>query len=69
MCDRVAYVVIDAADSSDIVATGEIARARQTLLRLADIVVEAGAEGVVSARFGDDEVYVTLPRVSTEDAY
>ena len=34
--------VVDIANSFDIVATGGIARARQTLLRLADILGETG---------------------------
>lgn len=67
--ERVALVVFDIADFSDTVAAGEVARAREALLRLADTVGEAVPEEAVRARFGDDEICVILPETSTEDAY
>ena len=50
-------------------ATGEITRARQTLLRLADTLGEAGPERTVLAPFRDDELCATLSGMSTEYAY
>jgi diguanylate cyclase (GGDEF)-like protein len=67
--ERVALVVFDIADFSDTVAAGEVARARETLLRLADAVGEVVSEEAVRARFGDDEICVILPETSTEEAY
>jgi diguanylate cyclase (GGDEF)-like protein len=67
--DRVALVVFDIVDFSDTVATGEVMRAREALLRLADTVGEVTPEEAVRARFGDDEICVILPATSIEDAY
>jgi len=67
--DRVALVVFDVANFSDTVASGEIARAREALLRLAEAVGKVAPESTVRARFGDDEICVILPRVSAEEAY
>jgi diguanylate cyclase (GGDEF)-like protein len=67
--DRVALVVFDIADFSDTVAAGEVTRARETLLRLADAVGEVVPQEAVRARFGDDEICVILPGTSTEEAY
>jgi diguanylate cyclase (GGDEF)-like protein len=67
--DRVALLVFDIADFSQTVAEGEIVRAREALLRLADTVGEAVPEGAVRARFGDDEICAILPGMSVEDAY
>jgi diguanylate cyclase (GGDEF)-like protein len=67
--DRVALVVFDIANFSETIAVGEVARAREALLRLADAVGEAVPEEAVRARFGDDEVCAILPGMSVEDAY
>jgi diguanylate cyclase (GGDEF)-like protein len=67
--DQVALVVFDIADFSDTVAAGEVARAREALLRLADTVGEVVPQEAVRARFGDDEICVILPGTSTEEAY
>jgi diguanylate cyclase (GGDEF)-like protein len=67
--DRVALVVFDVANFSDTVASGEVARAREALLQLAEAVKEVVSEGAVRARFGDDEICVVLPHMSAEEAY
>jgi diguanylate cyclase (GGDEF)-like protein len=67
--ELMALVVFDVADFSDTVAAGEISRAREALLRLADVVGEVVPEEAVRARFGDDEICVILPRMGAEDAY
>jgi diguanylate cyclase (GGDEF)-like protein len=67
--DRVALVVFDLASSSQTVAAGQVARVREALLRLADVVGETVPEEAVRARFGDDEICTILPGLSTEDAY
>jgi diguanylate cyclase (GGDEF)-like protein len=67
--DRVALVVFDVANFSDTVASGEIAQAREALLRLAEAVGQVAPEGTIRARFGDDEICVIIPRVSAEEAY
>ncbi len=67
--DRVALLVFDIADFSQTVAAGEVTRAREALLRLADTVGEAVPEEAVRARFGDDEICAILPGMSAEDAY
>jgi diguanylate cyclase (GGDEF)-like protein len=67
--DQVTLVVFDIVDFSDTVATGEAARAREALLRLADTVGKVVPEEAVRARFGDDEICVILPGMSIEDAY
>ncbi len=67
--DRVALVVFDMADFSDTVAAGEVARARDALLRLADAVGETVPEEAIHARFGDDEICAVLPGKSVEEAY
>jgi len=67
--NRVALVVFDIADFSETVAAGEVSRAREALLRLADAVGEVVPEEAVRARFGDDEICVILPGMSIEDAY
>jgi diguanylate cyclase (GGDEF)-like protein len=67
--NRVALVVFDIADFSETVAAGEVSRAREALLRLADTVGEVVPEEAVRARFGDDEICVILPGMSIEDAY
>ena len=67
--DRVALVVFDLAGSSQTVAAGQVARVREALLRLADVVGETVPEEAVRARFGDDEICTILPGFSTEDTY
>lgn len=67
--ELMALVVFDIADFSDTVAAGEISRAREALLRLAEVVGEVVPEDAVRARFGDDEICVILPRMGGEDAY
>ncbi len=67
--DRVALVVFDVANFSDTVASGEVARAREAVLQLAEAVKEVVSEGAVRARFGDDEICVVLPHMSAEEAY
>jgi diguanylate cyclase (GGDEF)-like protein len=67
--ERVALVIFDLADFSETVAAGEVAWAREALLRLADAVGETVPEEAVRARFGDDEICVILPGESVEDAY
>jgi diguanylate cyclase (GGDEF)-like protein len=67
--DRVALAVFDVANFSDTVASGEVARAREALLLLAEAVGTVASEGAVRARFGDDEICVIFPCVSAEEAY
>ena len=67
--DQVALLVFDIADFSQTVAAGEVVRAREALLRLADTVGEVVPEEAVRARFGDDEICAILPGMSVEDAY
>jgi len=67
--DRFSVVVFDVAHFTEIVAAGEVRRARQVLRRLADIVWEVAPEGTVCARFGDDEISAILPEQESEEAY
>jgi len=67
--DRVALAVFDIANFSDTVASGEVTRAREALLRLTDIIGEVVPEEAVRARFGDDEICAILPGRNVEDAY
>lgn len=66
---RVALVVFDIAGFSDTAAEGEVARAREALLRLADAVGETAPREAVRARFGDDEICAILPETGVEEAY
>ncbi len=67
--ERVALMIFDVADFSDTVAKEGVAWAREALLRLASVMEEAAPEGVVRARFGDDEICALLPGMNVEDAY
>lgn len=67
--DRFCVAIFDVAHFTEIVAAGEVERAREVLRRLADIVQEATPEDAVSARFGDDEISVILPAQGSEGAY
>src|SRR3954447_2504500 len=67
--DRVTLVVFDIVDFSDTVAAGEVAWAREALLRLVEAVGGTVPEEAVRARFGDDEICAILPGASVEDAY
>ena len=67
--DRVALAVFDVANFSDTVASGEVGWAREALLMLTETVGEVVSEGAVRARFGDDEICVILPHMSSEEAY
>lgn len=61
--------LLNIADFSDTVAVGEVARAREALLRLAKTVGETVPQEAVCARFGDDEICAILPETGVEDAY
>ena len=67
--DKLALVVFDLLEFSGTVGAGEVPRARESLLRLADAVREAVPEGAICARFGDDEVCTLLPEADSEQAY
>lgn len=67
--DRVALVVFDLADFSGTVAGGDVPRAREALLGLAEAVKRGAPEGATRARFGDDEICVFLPSTNAEEAY
>lgn len=65
--ETLSVAVFDVADFSVTVAAGEIARARDVMHRLADVVKEA-LPGE-AARFGDDEICALMPGVGAEEAY
>ena len=67
--DRLALVVFDLVDFSQTVAGGDVSRAREALLDLAEAVEKSAPEGALRARFGDDEICVLLPSTNTEEAY
>ena len=67
--DRVALVVFDLVDFSETVAEGDVPRAREALLGLAEAVKKGAPEGAMRARFGDDEICVFLPSMNAEQAY
>lgn len=62
-------VVFDVAHFTELVATGDVDRARDILRRLADAVQEVVPEDSVCARFGDDEICAIVPGASSEIAY
>ena len=67
--ERVALVIFDVADFSEMVAEEGAAWAREALLRLSDVVGDAAPKEAVRARFGDDEICAILPGMHVEDAY
>ena len=67
--DRLALVVFDLVDFSETVAGGDVPRAREALLGLAEAVKNGAPEGAMRARFGDDEICVLLPETNVEEAY
>jgi diguanylate cyclase (GGDEF)-like protein len=67
--DRFSVAIFDVAHFTEIVAAGEVERARRVLRRLADVVQEATPGDAVYARFGDDEISVILPGQGSEGAY
>lgn len=67
--DRVALIVFDLVDFSWTVAAGDVPRAREALLRLAEAVKKGVPAGATRARFGDDEICVFLPATNSEEAY
>ena len=67
--DRFSVVIFDVAHFTEIVAAGEVERAREVLRRLADVVRGTTPEDAVYARFGDDEISVILPGQGSEEAY
>lgn len=67
--DRLALVVFDLVDFSGTVAAGDVPRAREALLGLAEAVRKGVPEGSTRARFGDDEICVFLPSATAEEAY
>ncbi|HSL01412.1 MAG TPA: GGDEF domain-containing protein [Rubrobacteraceae bacterium] len=67
--ERFSVVVFDVAHFTDLVATGDVDRAREILRRLADAVQEVVPEDAACARFGDDEICAIVPRAGSEVAY
>ncbi len=67
--ERFSVVVFDVAHFTEIVAAGDVDRAREVLRRLADAVQEVAPEDAVCARFGDDEICAIVPGVGSEVAY
>ncbi|MDP9457255.1 MAG: GGDEF domain-containing protein, partial [Actinomycetota bacterium] len=67
--DRLSLVVFDLVDFSGMVAGGDVPRAREALLDLAEAVEKGTPEGALRARFGDDEICVLLPATNPEEAY
>jgi diguanylate cyclase (GGDEF)-like protein len=67
--DRFSVAIFDVVHFTEIVAAGEVERARRVLRRLADVVQEAAPGDAVYARFGDDEISVILPGQGSEEAY
>ncbi|WP_166396773.1 GGDEF domain-containing protein [Rubrobacter marinus] len=67
--DRLALIVFDLVDFSGMVAGGNVPRAREALLGLAEAVEKGTPEGALRARFGDDEICVLLPATEPEEAY
>ena len=62
-------LVFDVVDFTQMVAEGELGRAREILGRLAEAIEEVSGGKAVRARFGDDEVCAILPDSNAEDAY
>ena len=62
-------IVFDVLEFTQIVAEGELGRAREILGRLSGAIHEASSGTAVRARFGDDEVCAILPGDTAEDAY
>lgn len=67
--ERFSVMVFDVAHFTEIVAAGDVDRAREVLRRLADVVQEVAPEDAVCARFGDDEICVIMPEAGSEMAY
>ena len=67
--DRLALVVFDLLDFSETLAGGNVPKAREALLGLAEAVERGAPEGSIRARFGDDEICVLLPATEPEEAY
>ncbi|WP_273845118.1 GGDEF domain-containing protein [Rubrobacter calidifluminis] len=67
--ERLSVVVFDLAGLSEVVAAGEVERARDAVRALAETVQRVVPEGAVCARFGDDEISALLPGVGAEEAY
>jgi diguanylate cyclase (GGDEF)-like protein len=67
--ERFSIVVFDVAHFTELVAVGDVDRARGVLRSLADTVQESVPENAVCARFGDDEVCAIVPDAGSEVAY
>ncbi len=67
--ERLSFVLYNIAGFSDMLAEGELGRARNALISLAETVSESVPEETICARFGDDEVCALLPGLGSEDAY
>ena len=67
--DMLSLVVFDLVDFSGMLAGGDVPRAREALLGLAEAVEKGAPEGALRARFGDDEICVLLPATNPEEAY
>lgn len=67
--DRFSVAVFDVANFTEAVAAGRVEHARAVVGRLAEAVRQGLPEGVVCARFGDDEVAAIIPDKDSEGAY
>ena len=67
--DTLSLIVFDLVDFSVMLAGGDVPRAREALLALAEAVERGTPEGALRARFGDDEICVLLPATNPEEAY
>ncbi len=66
---RFSVAIFDVANFTEMVADGEVKRARKILRRLAELVKETSPDLAIHARFGDDEIVVILPEQGGEGAY
>ena len=67
--DRASLSVFDIAGFSDIVAGGDVDRARDALRALSEAVSGTLSQEAICARFGDDEICALSPDEGGEDAY
>jgi diguanylate cyclase (GGDEF)-like protein len=61
--------IFDVAHFTELVAAGEVDRAREILRKLAGTIEDSTPEDAVCARFGDDEICVIVPGEGSEAAY
>ena len=67
--ERLSLSVFDIAGFSDIVAGGDVDRARDALRNLSEAVSGTSTQEAICARFGDDEICALSPNEGSEEAY